>query len=135
MAATAYEIVTVTMQNGKLTCTPDWVHLYSLRGPANIRWVFKDVLKDAVGAVVEFFPVAPSKYTPPPVTPGPFRPRGIHCGVGHLPASAGSQLCDLLTCGNTQDAGYFYYNVKLLDAAGNVIAQVDPGGDNQPTPP
>jgi len=40
-----------------------------------------------------------------------------------------------VTAGNTQEEGYFFYDVKLLDSAGKVIAQADPGGDNEPNPP
>lgn len=135
MADTKQEPVTVTMQNGKLTCKPDWVHLYWKKGARDIRWVFKDLPKDAVGAMVEFLAAVPGKYvTPPPGTPGPFRPRGVHGGFGCVPVPLGPQLPDLITAGNTEEIGYFYYDVTLLNAAGEVIAQVDPGGDNQPIP-
>jgi hypothetical protein len=132
MATKKYELVTVTMQDGKLTCAPDWVHLYWKDGPGDIRWAFDGVPKNAVGAVVEFLAAVPAKYPAPPETPGGLRPRGVHRGLGHARASAGSHLPDVVTSGNTQEAGYFYYDVKLLDGAGEVIAQADPGGDNQP---
>ena len=135
MSAKAYEVVTVTMQNGKLKCVPDWVHLYWEIGPADIRWAFDGVPRSAVGAVVEFLTTAPTKYGAPPKHPGGFRPRGVHRGLGYREASAGSHLPDIVTAGNTQEAGYFYYDVKLFDSAGKVIAQADPGGDNDPEPP
>ncbi|HVN31603.1 MAG TPA: hypothetical protein VMT45_06415 [Thermoanaerobaculaceae bacterium] len=135
MPKTTYESVTVTMKDGKLACTPDWVHLYWETGPADIRWAFKGVPKKAVGAVVEFHAEVPAKYGTTPPKPGEFRARGVHRGVGHAPASAGSHLPDIVTTGNTQEAGYFYYDIRLLDASGAIIAQADPGGDNDPTPP
>ena len=134
MPTKTYEVVTVTMQNGKLMCAPDWVHLYWKDGPGDIRWAFDGVPKSAVGAVVEFLTAVPAKYPTPPGTPGGFRPRGVHRGLGHAQASAGSHLPDVVTSGNTQEAGYFYYDVKLLDRAGKIIAQADPGGDNEPDP-
>lgn len=135
MVDTKQELVTVTMQNGKLTCNPDWVHLFWKDGPRDIRWAFVDLPKDVVGAMVKFLVAVPTKYVAPsPGTPGPFRPRGVHNGFGCMPASLGSQLPDFITEGNTQEIGYFYYNVTLLDAAGEIITQVDPGGDNQPIP-
>jgi len=134
MPTKTYEVVTVTMQNGKLTCAPDWVHLYWKDGPGDIRWVFDGLPKSAVGAVVEFLKAVPAKYPTPPGTLGGFRPRGVHRGLGHAQASTGSHLPDIVTTGNTEEAGYFYYDVKLLDGAGKVIAQADPGGGNQPDP-
>ena len=134
MPTKTYEVVTVTMQNGKLMCAPDWVHLYWKDGPGDIRWAFDGVPKSAVGAVVEFLTAVPTKYEAPLKPPGGFRPRGVHRGLGCDQASAGSHLPDIVTSGNTQEAGYFYYDVKLLDSAGKVIAQADPGGDNDPIP-
>jgi hypothetical protein len=134
MLTKTHEVVTVTMQNGKLRCAPDWVHLYWKDGPGDIQWAFDGVPKSAVGAVVEFLTAVPAKYPTPPGTPGGFRSRGVHRGLGHAQASAGSHLPDVVTSGNTQEAGYFYYDVKLLDRTGKVIAQADPGGDNQPDP-
>lgn len=134
MFTKTHEIVTVTTQNGKLKCAPDWVHLYWKDGPTDIRWVFDGVPGTAVGAVVEFLTVVPAKYPAPPGTPGVFRPRGVHRGLGHAQASAGSHLHDIVTTGNTQEAGYFYYDVKLLDSNGIVIMRADPGGDNDPDP-
>ena len=132
MPTKTHEKVTVSMKNGKLTCTPDWVHLNWKDGPADIRWVFDGVPKTAVGAVVEFLAAVPAKHPVPPGTPGPFLPRGAHRGLGHAQASAGSHLPDIVTTGNTQEGGHFYYDVKLLDGAGTVVAQADPGGDNNP---
>jgi hypothetical protein len=43
MPTKTYELVTVTMQNGKLKCAPDWVHLYWKDGPGDIRWAFRGV--------------------------------------------------------------------------------------------
>ncbi|MBZ5589907.1 MAG: hypothetical protein LAO05_15230 [Acidobacteriia bacterium] len=134
MPAKTHEIVTVTIENGKLKCTPDWVHLNWKVGPADIRWVFDGAPGTAVGAVVEFQAVVPAKYPTVPNNPAGFRPRGVHLGLGHAQASAGSHLADIVTTGNTHEAGYFYYDVKLLDGAGKVIAQADPGGDNEPPP-
>jgi hypothetical protein len=129
-----YEVVKVTMRDGKLTCAPDWVQLYWEDGPADIRWAFDGVPKSAVGAVVEFLTGVPAKYQAPVKRPGGFRPRGVHRGLGYTQASAGSHLPDIVTAGNTHEAGYFYYNVKLLDSAGKAIAQADPGGGNDPNP-
>jgi hypothetical protein len=134
MPGKTHEIVRVAARNGKLTCTPDWVNLYWNDGPADIRWVFDGVPTTAVGAVVEFHTAVPAKYPTDPGTPGGFRPRGVHRGIGHAQASGGSHLPDIVTMGNTLEAGFFYYDVKLLDAAGKVIAQADPGGCNQPDP-
>lgn len=134
MSAKRYEVVTVTMQDGKLICTPDWVKLYWQAGPADIRWAFKGVPTSAVGATVEFLATFPAKYPKPPATRGAFRPRGVHRGLGYTQASAGSHLPDIVTMGNTQERGYFCYDVKLLDGNGQVLAQADPGGDNQPGP-
>jgi hypothetical protein len=135
MPTKTYEVVTVTMQDGKMKCTPDWVHLYWKDGPKDIRWAFDGVPKSAVGAVVEFLPAVPAKYQAPVKTPGGFRPRGVHRGFGYTQASAGSHLPDIVTAGNIQEAGYFYYDVKLLDSNDGVIAQADPGGTNDPNPP
>ncbi|MGD1147315.1 MAG: hypothetical protein ABR961_05160 [Thermoanaerobaculaceae bacterium] len=132
MPTKTHEIVRVTVRDGKLTCTPDWVHLNWKDGPADIRWAFDGAPTTAVGAVVEFQTAVPAKYPTAPGHPGGFRPRGVHRGLGHAKPSAGSHLPDILTSGNTQEAGYFYYDVKLLDGAGKVIAQADPGGDNDP---
>jgi len=135
MPTKTYAIVNVSMRDGKLTCTPDWVHLYWKNGPADIRWVFDGAPPSAVGAVVQFLEAVPAKYPTPPSVPGGFRPRGVHRGFGSAPASAGSPLPDLVTSANTEEAGYFYYDVQLVDGDGNVLAQADPGGDNQPTGP
>ena len=129
MPTKTYEKVTVSMQNGKLTCTPDWVHLNWKDGPADIRWVFDGVPGSATGATVEFLAAVPAKQTVPPGTPGPFLPRGAHRGLGHAQASGGSHLPDIVTTGNTQETGHFCYDVKLLDAGGSVIAHAGPGGD------
>lgn len=132
MPAARYEKVTVNYENGVLKCDKDWIHLYWKDGPTDIQWMFKGAPKNAVSAVVEFLPAVPAKYQPP--TSGTFRPRGVHQGFGHAPASAGSHLPDIVTSGNTQEVGYFYYAVKLLDGSGSVIAQTDPGGENDPGP-
>ncbi|OFV80830.1 MAG: hypothetical protein A2Y78_03335 [Acidobacteria bacterium RBG_13_68_16] len=134
MPTKTYELVTVTMQNGKLKCAPDWVHLYWKDGPGDIRWAFNGMPKNAAGAVVEFVTAVPTKYEAPLKSPGGFRPRGVHRGLGYNRPSAGSHLPDVVTAGNTQESGYFYYDVKLLDHEGEVIAQADPGGDNDPDP-
>jgi hypothetical protein len=135
MSTKTYEVVKVIVENGKLRCDPDWVHLYWKVGPTDIRWVFDGAPTNAVGAVVEFAADVPAKYPTPPDSPGGFRPGGVHRGIGSAQASSGSRLPDIVTSGNTQEAGYFYYDVKLLDADGGVIAQADPGGDNDPIPP
>jgi hypothetical protein len=134
MPDTKYERVVVTMQGGKVVCDPDWVHLRWNTGPSDIKWVFEDVPKDAVGAVVEFLGEPSARYAPPAAAPGPFQPRGVHRGFGCLPGSDGSRLPDLSTEGNIKVAGYFHYEVRLLNAAGAVVGQVDPGGDNDPNP-
>jgi hypothetical protein len=135
MPTKKYELVKVTMQDGKLKCNPDWVHLYWKDGPTDIRWAFEGMPKGAVGAVVEFLAAVPGKYQAQARRPGEFRPRGVHRGFGNEQASAASHLPDIVTAGNTQEAGYFYYDVKLLDRNGAVIAQADPGGDNEQDPP
>ena len=134
MADVEYAPVTVTMQNSELTCSPDWVHLRPAGGATDIRWVFAGVPKEAVSVIIEFLPTVPAKYLPPPDAPGPLQPRGVHRGFGAMPPSAGSSLPDLVTADNTMDPGYFYYQVALLNATGDVIAQADPGGDNDPGP-
>ncbi len=134
MPAKTYEVVNVTFQDGRLSCDPDWVHLYWNDGPTDIRWVFKDAPKAATSAVVEFHASVPAKYRSAGRPPERFRARGVHRGIGHARASAASHLQDIVTTGNTQEAGYFYYDVKLLDGAGKVIAQADPGGENDPGP-
>ncbi|MGD1148414.1 MAG: hypothetical protein ABR961_10750 [Thermoanaerobaculaceae bacterium] len=131
MPAKSYVEVRITMQNGKLICTPDWIQLYWQVGPTDIRWAFVGIPKNAVSAVVEFLPAVPAKYKP---RTGTFRPRGVHQGFGHAPASAGSHLPDVVTSGNTQESGYFYYDIKVLDGNQKVIAQTDPGGGNDPDP-
>ncbi len=128
-----YATVKVTIHKGQLHCDPDWVHLYWEDAPTDIRWAFSGVPKDAVGAVVEFLAEVPAKAPSPPTT-SKFRPRGVHGGLGHAPASAGSHLPDIVTSSNTGGPGYFYYDVRLLDSAGKVIAQADPGGENDPGP-
>ena len=134
MPTKTHEVVTVTVKNGKLKCTPDWVSLYWEDGPADIRWVFDGAPRNAVSAVVEFHAAVPAKYPAAPArSAGGFRPRGVHRGLGHSNASAGSHLRDIVTTGNTHEVGYFYYDVKLLDSNGTVVMQADPGGDNQPT--
>lgn len=131
MPAATYEKVTVKYDNGVLKCDKDWVQLYWKVGPTDIRWVFVGMPTEGVSAVVEFLPAVPAKYQPPK---GSFRPRGVHQGFGHAPASAGSHLPDIVSSGNTQESGYFYYDVKLLDGNQRVIAQTDPGGGNDPDP-
>ncbi len=127
-----YERVTVTVRNGQLTCTPDWVHLKWKDGPEDIRWRFEGIPESAVGVAVEFLAEVPANTPAPPPAAGAFRPRGVHRGVGQISATPGSRLPDLVTTGNTREAGHFYYDVKLLDGEGNVVAHADPGGDNQP---
>ena len=133
MSAKTHETVTITLDKGKLKCDPDWVHLNWQTGPKDIRWVFGTMPSNAAGAAVEFLTSVPAKYPPP--TTGTFRPGGVHKGTSHAPASGGSHVHDIVTSGNTNKGGYFYYEVRLLDAAGSVLAVTDPGGDNQPDPP
>ena len=134
MPGKTHETVTVSINQGKLKCDPDFVHLYWNAGPADIRWVFKDMPTAAKSAVVEFLETKPAKYPVDPGTPGGFRPRGVHRGAGHAPAGAGSHLSDLVTWGNTREQGYFYYEIRVLDDKGRVIAQADPGGTNNGDP-
>jgi hypothetical protein len=132
MPNTKYARVIVTTQDRKIVCDPDWVHLHAKKGPSDIQWVFQTVPKEAVGAVVEFVTELAPKHQKPSDALQPFRPRGVHRGLGHAASSGGSRLADIVTSGNTGEQGHFYYNVKLLDKTGKVIAQADPGGDNDP---
>jgi hypothetical protein len=127
-----YAIVMVTVQNGKVVCDPDWVYLHCKRGPTDIKWKFKGMPDEAAGAVVEFLTEPSARYAPRAAGPGQFQPRGVHRGFGRLPGSEGSRVPDLFTEGNIRVAGYFHYEVRLLNAAGEVIGQADPGGDNDP---
>jgi len=132
MPGKSHVIVKVSKKGGKLLCNPDWVHLRWKKGPADIRWVFGKMPEEACRAVVEFHEKAPAKYAKKAKSGAKFRPRGVHLGAGHAEASGSSHLPDIVTSGNTRKAGYFTYDIKILDTKGNVITQTDPGGDNQP---
>lgn len=135
MAGGRFAVVKVTMAGGAVRCDPDWVRLFWDDGPAEIRWEFHDIPREVTQAVFEFHDVEPDKHAGRHAHPGGFRPRGVHRGGGHAGAAAGSHLADLVTWGNRKEAGYFTYDLRLLDRDGAVVAEADPGGDNQPTGP
>jgi hypothetical protein len=127
-----YAIVMVTVKDGKVFCDPNWVHLHARKGPSDIKWVFQSAPKEAVGATVEFLTELSPKHQKPSGALEPFRPRGVHRGLGHSGSTGESHLPDIVTSGNTGDKGHFFYNIMVVDKTGKVIAQVDPGGDNDP---
>ena len=135
MAGDKFTVVKVAMTGGVVTCEPDWVRLFWNDGPAEIRWEFHDIPREVTQAVVEFHGLEPAKHAGRHTHPGGFRPRGVHRGSGHAGAGAGSHLADLVTWGNTKESGYFTYDLKLFDRDGTLVAEADPGGDNQPTGP
>ena len=132
MPEKTHAVVKVSLKGGKLQCNPDWVHLEWKGGPADIRWVFGKMPEAASRAVVEFHDKAPKKYAHMAKSGAKFRSRGVHLGAGHAEVSGSSHLPDIVTSGNVHRAGYFTYDIKILDKKHNVIAQADPGGDNNP---
>jgi hypothetical protein len=130
MPGKTHVIVKVSSKGGRLLCTPDWVHLLWKKGPADIRWVFGKMPGEASRAVVEFHEKAPAKYAKKAKSGAKFRSRGVHLGAGHAETSGRSHLPDIVTSGNIRKAGYFTYDIKILNKKGAVIAQADPGGDN-----
>ena len=134
MPGKTHAIVKVSSKGGKLVCKPDWVRLYWNKGPADIRWVFGKMPEKASRAVVEFHDKVPAKYARKAKAGAKFRSRGVHLGAGHAEASGTSHLQDIVTSGNTRKSGFFTYDIKVLDRKGNVLAQADPGGDNNPDP-
>jgi len=132
MAGKTHAVVKVSMKGGKLQCNPDWVRLFWDDGPADIRWVFGKMPEHATRAVVEFHERVPAKYAHKKAAGAKFRARGVHRGGGHAEISGSSHLPDIVTSGNVRKAGFFTYDVKILDRRGDVVAQADPGGDNNP---
>jgi hypothetical protein len=135
MSNRSFALIKVTVAGGVATCDPDWVRLFWEDGPTDIRWEFHGVPSEVTEAVVEFHDVEPPKHAGTHAHRGGFRPRGVHRGGGHAGTAGGSHLPDIVSSGNTMQEGYFTYDLKLFDKSGKLVAEADPGGDNQPTGP
>jgi hypothetical protein len=124
--------VIVTCEGKRLICGTEWVETYWVKGKSCVQWAFRgNMPKGAVAAVLEPLDKVPSKYKEAPdFIPGlPFK------SVGSLPPSEGSLIPDLIAFGNLKKKGWYCYNIQLLDKDGNVLAETDPGGTNDPEPP
>jgi len=124
MAGKGHRQVTVTIKGVDVKCDPDPAQCYWITGPDNIRWVFPDPPPGVEQVVIEWQNPGP-----------PFRAEPMFHGMGAQPSTVGSRLPDLVSFGNNQIQGRYKYAVICLDANGKVVAQVDPGGNNDPQPP
>jgi len=114
-----YRDVTVKASGKVVRCDPDPAVLYFRTGPDCLRFAFPDPPKEVASVVIRW--------------KDPSRP--LFAGYGFAPSSVGSRLPDIVTRGNNQIPGHYEYTVQLLDAQGQVVAEVDPGADNQGDPP
>jgi len=119
MNGKGFELVRVTVDEKKkrVVCDPERARCFWRKGPDNVCWVFPQAPERVTSVVIEW------------KSDGPFR------GFSARRSSVGSHLDDLLTAGNRQTKGVFPYAVRCLDAAGNVVAEVDPDVENQADPP
>ena len=130
MADKGYARVKVSLANGVVTCDPDGVFLFWVDGPDNIWWDLSGLPATVARATVAFATKVPAKYGS--TSPG-FQPGGVFAGV--KTAVGVGQSRDLVTTGNNQKKGYFFYDLTLYAANDKELGKTDPGGDNDPTPP
>jgi len=131
MPGKGHAVVNVWFENGQPKCDEEWVHLYWRSGPDNIKWKFKDVPSEVEYIEIEFLDKLPKKYKQIPgfLHRGPFR------GMGFAKSSSNKEFADTVTIGNTQEQGYFYYEVYFYREDGSLFAQLDPGGTVDPNEP
>lgn len=114
-----YRDVSVTLFGKVVRCDPDPAVLYFRKGPDCVRFTFPEVPQKVASVVIRW--------------KDPQRP--LFAGWGTAPSTVGSHLPDIITRGNNQVPGRYEYTVELLDAQGQLVAQVDPGMENQGEPP
>ncbi|MGC8917354.1 MAG: hypothetical protein ACP5NF_10295 [Thermoanaerobaculum sp.] len=114
-----YREVKVTLSGKTVRCDPDPAVLYFNSGPDCLRFVFPGMPKEVDSVVIRW--------------KDPSRP--LFAGWGLAPSSVGSHLAEVITRGNNRVPGKYFYSVELLDAAGSVVAEADPGVENQGDPP
>lgn len=114
-----YRYVAVKLAGEKVSCDPDPATLYFRKGPDCVRFTFLDIPPKVASVVIRW--------------KDPKRP--LFAGWGTAPSTVGSHHPDIITRGNNQVAGRYEYTVELLDAQGRLLAQVDPGLENQGDPP
>ncbi len=133
MAAGPKTTVTVTYDDGKISCDPEWVNCFwEVPGEEDIKWVFKGFPPEIKYVGVSFVSFVPPKYrqgVPGFIDSQPF------LGVGPVTDSGPAGLPDLATYGNLRKRGYFCYSLQFFDA--NMVQRhsLDPGGTNDPIPP
>lgn len=133
MAASPETTVTVTYNNGKMSCDPEWVHCFwEVPGQEDIRWTFKGFPAEIKFVGVSFLNFVPPKYAQG--VPG-FIDSPPYLGVGPVDSAGQVGLPDLKTYGNLHKKGYFCYSLRFYD--GNMVQRcsLDPGGTNDPNPP
>lgn len=114
-----YRNVVVKLSGKAVHCDPDPAVLYFRKGPDCVRFSFPELPQRVASAVV--------------LWKDPSRP--LFAGWGTAPSTVGSHLPDIITRGNNQVPGKYEYTVALLDAQGQLVAEVDPGLENHDDPP
>jgi hypothetical protein len=108
--------VIIDLEGQTISVTPDPVECYWKTGPDRIRWTFPDAPAEVASVVIEW------------------KTDAMHRGMGFAPSTVGSHLPDLITTGMVTIKGRFAYSIYCYDAAGVLLAEVDPWGDGDEKP-
>jgi len=116
MNGKGYVTVEIAVIGNKVVCRPERARCYWKTGPDNVRWVVPDPPPEVASVAIEFKNESPFQR------------------ICSEDSTVSSPVKDKVTAGNREQRGIFPYFVRAFDAAGRLVAEVDPDVENDPGP-